>query len=148
MSTTPILFRILNPVMKTLLKSPFHKVVSGQIMILRFQGAKSGKAYSTPVSYSTNNGKVNVFTNANWWKNFSNGAAVKLRIQGQEMTGYAEAIRDDQEKITLSLQRHILAVPNDAKFYGVTMDENGQPNMEQVRAAVADIVMVQITIDA
>jgi len=147
MSTTPIMFRILNPIMKAILKSPFHKAVSGQIMIINFQGAKSGKEYSTPVSYSRENGTVNAFTHANWWKNFTNGAEVKLRLEGQNVSGYATAISADPERITTALYQHIVAVPNDARFYGVTLDAEGQPNMDQVKAAASDTAMVQIKLN-
>ena len=146
MSTTPILFQILNPIMKTILKSPFHKMMSGQIMILTFQGVKSGKTYTTPVSYSRENDNVTCFTHANWWKNFRNGADVKLRLQGQDLEGYAVAITDDLEQKIVGLQNHILAVPYDARFYGVTLDENSQPNMEQVIKAAGEAVMIQISL--
>ncbi len=147
MSSTSILFSILNPIMQLILRSPFHKMVSGQIMIISFKGAKSGKAYSTPVSYSRDNGNVYVFTHSKWWKNFRNGGEVKLRLAGQDVTGTATAISDDQERKTTALYQHIKAVPNDARFYGVTLDTDGQPDMEQVEKAAAEAVMIQITID-
>jgi hypothetical protein len=132
--------------MKAILKSPFHKAVSGQIMIVTFQGAKSGKIYATPVSYSREDGRVYCFTHARWWKNFTNGAEVKLRIQGQDLDGYAEAIADDPERIAAGLQKHLLAVPFDARYYGVTLDADGQPKIDQVRRAAAEAVMIQISL--
>ena len=146
MSSTPIFFRILNPMMKGILKSPFHKAVSSQIMIITFQGAKSGKTYTTPVSYSRDDGRVYCFTHARWWMNFTSGAAVKLRIQGQDLDGYAETVADDPERITAGLHKHLQAVPSDARYYNVTMDANGQPNMDQVRQAAAEAVMIQISL--
>ena len=146
MSTTPIMFRILNPIMKSILKSPFHKAVSGQIMIITFQGAKSGKQYSTPISYSRENNTVYAFTHAKWWKNFAQEAEVKLRIQGQDCKGRAEAIPDNQEQIAAGLHQHLLAVPNDARYYGVTFDVSGQPNTDQVKRAATEAVMIRITL--
>ena len=147
MSTTPMMFRILNPIMKTILKSPLHKVVSEQIMIITFLGAKSGKEYSTPVSYSREGDKVTCFTHAIWWKNFNTRADVKLRIQGQDLIGHAEAITDDPDRTTAGLARHILAVPFDAKYYGITFDSDGQPDMDQVKQGAAEAVMIQISLD-
>ena len=132
--------------MKTILKSPLHKIISGQIMIITFQGAKSGKTYATPVSYSTENNDVICFTHANWWLNFRDGANVNLRLQGQDVDGHAVAIKDDLDKKTEGLHKHILAVPYDAKFYGVEFDDNSQPNMEQVSKAAAEAVMVRISL--
>ena len=146
MSSTPMTFRILNPIMKSILKSPFHKMMSGQIMIITFQGAKSGKEYATPVSYSMENETVHCFTHATWWKNFTSKPEVKLRIQGQDFEGSAKAIKGDQERIAAGLEKQLKAVPFDANFYNVSMDEDGQPNKDDVKAAAAECVMVQISL--
>ena len=45
MSSTPLMFRILNPIMKSILRSPVHKVVSEKIMIITFKGIKSGRVF-------------------------------------------------------------------------------------------------------
>ena len=148
MSTTPMMFRMLNPVMKTILKSPLHKVVSGQIMIITFKGAKSGKEHATPVSYSRENNRVTVFTHVNWWKNFTECGEVKLRIQGQDYGGHTEVITDDLDQKAIGLKKHILAVPFDAKFYGVNLDENGHPDLKQVKQAASEAVMIQIMLKA
>ena len=42
----------LNCVMKFVLRSPLHGVVSKKIMLLTFTGRKSGKRYTIPVSYT------------------------------------------------------------------------------------------------
>ena len=73
MSSTPFVFRLLNPVMKGVLKSPIHAMVSEQIMIISFTGRKSGQSYSTPVSYYQENANVICFTHAGWWKNLVGG---------------------------------------------------------------------------
>ena len=82
MSSTPMFFRILNPVMKTILNSPLHRLVSDKIMVITFTGIKSGKEYSTPVSYFMDDGTAYCFTHGKWWKNLVAGANVKLKLKG------------------------------------------------------------------
>ena len=48
----------LNATMKFILKSPLHGMLSKTILVLTFTGQKSGKIYSTPVSYSRQDGEV------------------------------------------------------------------------------------------
>ena len=43
-----------NAGMRFILRSPLHGMVSKTITLISFTGRKSGKAYSTPVSYSQN----------------------------------------------------------------------------------------------
>ena len=45
------LYRVLNPVMKTVLRSPLHRMASKTIALLRFRGQASGREFVTPLSY-------------------------------------------------------------------------------------------------
>lgn len=148
MSSTPMFFRILNPIMKAMLKSPLHSSVSGRIMIITFKGRKSGKEYSTPVSYFKENGKVYCFTHGSWWRNIKDGAQVKVRILGKDHQGLAETVSEDAELKSTYLAKMLKAIPSDARYYGVTLDANGDPNIEEVNRAVADIVMIRTSLKA
>lgn len=148
MSSTPFLFRVLNPIMKAILGSPFHAMVSKQIMVITFNGKRSGKAYSTPVSYYRENGEVICFTHGSWWKNIGSGAEVMLKIAGRDLRGYAVAIADDVDLKAAYLQKMLKAVPFDAQFYKVKLDERGEPDEEDVRKGAEDAVMVRITVSS
>ena len=108
MSSTLFMFRVLNTIMKGMLRSPFHSVISNQILFITFTGRKSGQMYSTPVSYYQEDGTVYCFTHAGWWKNFDGGAEVHALIRGQELTGTAVSIRDDPEKMNFQSHQAIL----------------------------------------
>ncbi|UCD99525.1 MAG: nitroreductase family deazaflavin-dependent oxidoreductase [Chloroflexota bacterium] len=147
MSSTPFIFRLLNPVMKSVLKSPLHSLVSGQIMIITFNGRKSSKSYSTPVSYCQENETVYCFTHAGWWKNLVGSAKVRLLIRGQEHIGTAIPIREDREKKIVGLGKLLTAVPNDARFYNVAIDQQGNLDQNDLRRAVDNATMIEIRLD-
>lgn len=147
MSSTPLIFRVLNPVMMGLLRSPLHSIASGQIMILSFTGRKSGRAYATPVSYYQENHRVTCFTHAAWWKNLGGGAEVKLVIRRQEHTGIGNAINDDREKMIDGLRKLLSAVPNDARFYDVSADENGELDQDDLARAIEQATMIEIQLE-
>ena len=44
----PALF---NPFMKTVLRSPLHGMISRRLLLITFTGRKSGKVFTTPISY-------------------------------------------------------------------------------------------------
>ena len=79
----------LNPLIITILRSPLHPMMSKAIMLITFTGRKSGKRYTTPVSYSRQGETVYVFTHGTWWKNLRGGAPVSLRLRGQDRNGFA-----------------------------------------------------------
>lgn len=147
MSSTPFIFRLLNPIMKSVLKSPFHSMLSGQIMIISFAGRKTGQSYSTPVSYCQENGSVYCFTHAGWWKNLVGGAKVRLLIRGQEHVGTAVPICEDRERKTAGLGKLLTAVPFDARFYGVAMDKQGNLDQNDLERGADNATMIEVRLD-
>jgi hypothetical protein len=89
-----ILFKLLNPLMKFLLNSPFHQGMSKRVMVISFTGRKTGKRYSTPVAYVLEGEHVIVVTYSSWWKNFKEPAPVQMRIQGKNVSGTAVFVHD------------------------------------------------------
>ena len=129
MSEIPTIPPIVNRTMKFVLRSPMHGLVDKQILLITFTGRKSGKTYTTPVSYSQSGDQVVIFTHADWWKNLRGDAPVSVHIRGQELQGLAE---------------HLRKVRSDAKYYGVTFDADGNPRSEEVEKAAQAAVMIRI----
>lgn len=92
MSETPTIPSFVNQAMKLVLRSPLHGMVSKTVLLITFTGRKSGKIYSTPVSYSQTGDQVSIFTHAAWWKNLRSNTPVTLRIQGRRIRGLAELV--------------------------------------------------------
>ena len=46
-----IVVRYFNPIMRLVLGSRAHRMMSGQLMLLSFTGRRTGRSYTTPVSY-------------------------------------------------------------------------------------------------
>jgi len=130
--------------MKTWLRLPVHGVVSKTILLITFTGRKSGKTYTTPVSYSQYDDQVYIFTHAAWWRNLRSGTPVTLRIRGRELQGLAEPVAEDKQAVTAGLTAHLRKVPSDARYYGVTFDDYKNPRAEEVEKAAQTVVMIRI----
>jgi hypothetical protein len=87
-------YKVVNPVLKAVLRSPLHRLVSESLMALRFQGIKSGARYSIPVGYLQRGEKLFVFSHSAWSNNFRGGAPVWLRLRGKDIRGTARVIED------------------------------------------------------
>ncbi len=144
MSQAPSIPPVFNQAMKLVLRSPIHGLVSKSILLITFTGRKSGKSYTTPVSYSQQGDQVYVFTYHTWWKNLKNGAPVTLRLRGREFQGQAEPIAEDKQAVAAGLMAHLRKVPSDAGFYGVTFDDRKNPRAEQVEQAAQSVVMIRV----
>jgi deazaflavin-dependent oxidoreductase (nitroreductase family) len=144
MSQTPTVPPIVNRGMSLVLRSPLHAMVSKTVLLITFAGRKSGKTYTTPVSYSQYNDQVCIFTHADWWKNLCSRASVTLRIRGRELQGLAEPVAEDKQAVAAGLVEHLRKVQSDAGYYGVTFDKDGNPRAEEVEKAAQTVVMVRI----
>jgi deazaflavin-dependent oxidoreductase (nitroreductase family) len=144
MSETPTIPPFVNKTMKFILRSPMHGVVSKNVLLISFTGRKSGKTYTTPVDYSQDGDQVTIFTHASWWKNLRDEAPVTLRIRGRDLQGVAEPVAEDKAAVAAGLSAHLRKVPSDAKYYGVTLDAQGNPNAEEVEKAAQTAVMIRV----
>ncbi len=89
------MFRVLNPVLKALLGSPFHGLISHDLMVLSFTGRKSGKQYAVAVGYLQKDNRLYFSCLAGWWQNLP-GAPVMVRLRGQDRHGTAARIVDPE----------------------------------------------------
>ena len=104
-----------NPLVKTILCSPLHGLMSGNTLLLTFTGRKSGKQYSTPISYSLEDKTVTLITSRGygWWKNLQAATPVKARMQGREFCGTARVVTVDTPALVAEMQKVYRGIPAD-----------------------------------
>lgn len=139
------LFVVINPVMRTLLRSPLHFLWSRSLMLITFTGRKSGRRYTTPVRYVRLDGIVRCFTSSEnlWWRNLRGGAVVSLRIEGRERSYHATAIDDDPPRIRAALQHYLALFPQDAAYHGIRLNPDKSLLAEDLERATRDAVVVE-----
>lgn len=91
-------FTVINPVMKALLRSPLHGLVSDMLLLITFTGRKSGRDYTTPVGYEDVDGTLYITSQTDrvWWKNLRGGAEVSVTVRGEQREAHATVIEDDE----------------------------------------------------
>lgn len=99
-------YRIVNPAMKAALRSPLHGLLDRSLMILIFEGRKSGKRYQIPVGYLQENRRLYLFSHSAWANNFRGGAPVAMRLRGRLVRGTARVI-DDPALINKVIRRMV-----------------------------------------
>jgi F420H(2)-dependent quinone reductase len=65
---------VLNPVLRVLLRSPAHRLLSGSVLLLEYSGRRSGRRYGLPVMYAAAGDGFVVMAGQpagkTWWRNF------------------------------------------------------------------------------
>lgn len=121
------LYRVINPIMAALLCSPLHRVLSNSLMLLSFQGRKTGKRYRIPVGYVEQGNQLFLFSHSAWAKNFRGGAPVSLQFRGVARQGRATLTEDPA---TIANMVRLMVERNGEKMarrMGLLTDEPGPP---------------------
>jgi hypothetical protein len=81
-----------------LLRSPFHRLASGSLLLITYRGRTSGHRFTLPVMYAEREGTLTIFVGhperKRWWRNLSGGAEVEVRLRGRHLQGHAEVVED------------------------------------------------------
>ena len=87
-------YGVVNPAMTFILRSPLHGLLSKSLMLLMYDGRKSGKRYSIPVGYQQDGNRLTLFSHAKWAKNFAGGYPVAVRLRGEIRLATARLVTD------------------------------------------------------
>ena len=102
--------RGVNKVMVGLRDAPLvGKLVRKGITVASYTGRRSGRAFSTPVSYQRKGDVINIRVmmpdEKTWWRNFNGeGGPLTLELDGAEQTGHATSHRDDKGRVTVRVR--------------------------------------------
>src|SRR5438105_14269117 len=76
------LVRYFNPVARFLLATPLHSLMSSRVMLLRFSGGKTGRSYTTPVSYVRVGDSLLVPGGGAWWRSLEGTSQTQVCLRG------------------------------------------------------------------
>ncbi len=142
-----LLYAVLNPPMRALLRSPLHGIASGHLGLLSYRGRRSGRHFVTPLSY-LREGRVVRFLSSQqtrWWTNFSQEpTAVEIEIARATHAGQARLFKEDSEHFRDGVRRFLTALPRDAMVYGIRLDANRLPREEDLARASEHVILVEV----
>ena len=144
------IYKIANPFVKALLRSPLHGIASKNVALLHFRGRKSGREFVTPLSYVRENGTVCLLSahGTRWWMNLrEEGTPVSIEIARETLTGKARLWDGDSEALRERVRRYLTALPRDAKVYGIKLDESNRPVEESLAEVAPELVFVEVELD-
>lgn len=82
-----------------LLRSPVHRLLDGQLVLLEYRGRRSGRGQSVPVAYAREGDDLVVYAGRHetkqWWRNFSLPRSVHVRLRGASYAGMAQVVQTD-----------------------------------------------------
>jgi hypothetical protein len=98
--------RVVNPIVRAVLRSHLHPLLSGRLVLLRITGRRSGRTFELPVKYATDDAGLVVTVGAperkRWWRNVDGPTPVEVVLRGR--TAQAVAERDEADLPTVRVR--------------------------------------------
>jgi hypothetical protein len=138
------LFRVINPVVSLLLRSPLHSLLSDSLLLLTFTGRRSGDEYTTPVGYWVRDGELVVLTDSPWWRNLRGGQPVTVRLRGAVREGVATA-HPPLDVVAEYVETYAARNGWDGvRRLGVVLDGDRAPTRAELEAGLEGMVVVTV----
>ena len=130
------MLRVVNPVVRTLLKSRLHGVLSRDMMLLHVTGRRSGRVYVVPVGRHEHHGQLVASAGGAWRRNLVGGAALEVTLDGRRRRADGELVDDPEvvAEIFGDLLDHL--GPRRAIRVGLKVNVDRAPTTGELRAAL------------
>jgi deazaflavin-dependent oxidoreductase (nitroreductase family) len=77
-----------------LLRSRFHRALSGSVLLLTYRGHRTGATHTTPLNYARDGDSLLVLSprTHNWWRNLHEAQPVDVLLRGRRYHAIARAL--------------------------------------------------------
>jgi hypothetical protein len=144
------LARVVNPVIKVLLRSPLHRPFSRHLMVLAFRGRKTGKTYEVVVGRHELDGALLVptgTTGRRWRLNFRGRTSVEVTLEGRRQRGQGELLEEPDEVARVHQLLLARVGPKNARRLGLRVNVDREPTVEELKVPLANRGVVRIELE-
>jgi len=141
------IFKVMNPIMKGLLRSPLHRLLSGILMLLTYTGCKTGKQYTIPIGYFVwGQGELMSFSSARWWTNLRSSPPVRLLLKGRRVQAVPTVI-EEREAVIDTLEEFIKRLgPRAARRLPIGLPRDREPTRDDLLNVPQRIALIHFRI--
>jgi hypothetical protein len=122
-----------------LLRSPLHRIVDDELLLLHVRGRRSGRRYDIPVSYVDLGDAWVVLTQHGWRANLRGGAVVDVTHHGRRQA--RRAVLEEEPAAVAGVMSQIIEKvgPRAARRrIGLVIEDGHTPTTAQLTAAVRE----------
>lgn len=125
-----------NAIVKMVLTSPLHRMLSASTDIIRYTGRRTDRVITTPTQYAKCGDDIVIMVGRSaskqWWRNFSDERDLDVLVEGswRAMRGRAIVGADEPETVRPLLDAYL------ARFPRVAKSLDGQTKEERIKNAV------------
>lgn len=140
-----------NRMAMAVLRSPLHRTMSGSLMVLGYEGRRTGRRCELPLQYIPDGSGIAVWAgNAGektWWRNFTEPAEVDVVLRGRTRHGKGCVVDDPDTRrqlLTRYVERFPATTPSGRpRLFGARW----KPTGDELAEAAAEAVFVAVSLD-
>jgi hypothetical protein len=131
------ILRVVNPILRFVLRTPVMGAARKQLMVVSFTGRKTGRQYTIPLSAHWIDNNLYALTGAPWKHNFRGGAAAEVFHDGKTTSMHGELIEDPSVVADLSRRAaESYGVKGAQRRMGLKFRDQRIPTVEEFTEAV------------
>jgi hypothetical protein len=136
------------PLVAAILRSPLHPLLSFGLMLISFEGRKTGRRYTFPVGYQQSGATITVLASRarrkSWWRNFREPAPIEVLVRGQQLAGVGRALAGDSEEFREAVEATFRRLPRLAGQFGIAYERGSSLSAEQWQVVAREGAVVRI----
>ena len=136
------------PLVAAILRSPLHPLLSFGLMLISFEGRKTGRRYTFPVGYQQSGETITVLASRaqrkSWWRNFREPRPVEVLVRGKRLAGEGRVLAGDSEEFRDAVEATFRRLPRLAGQFGIAYERGQRISEEQWRTVVAEGAVVKV----
>jgi hypothetical protein len=134
----------MNPLIRGLLRSPLHRLLSGQLLLLGYTGRVSGRRYSIPIGYfAWDEGSILSFSGSRWWTNLRDSQPVSLTIKGVRQKAAPTVVDSLDARVELLGEFVLRYGPNFTGRLRMGLPSDRHPTPDELRMAAVKKMLIR-----
>lgn len=141
--------RRLKPLVVAILRSPLHGLLSKDLLLLTYVGARSGRRLVLPLSYVEIDGRPYLCTRSSlWWRNLRVTPGVELMLRGRRVAAVADVLDATSREALAGLRAFLTRNPRTGEMlYEVRTGADRRPLEADLEREVARSIVVRLDVD-
>jgi deazaflavin-dependent oxidoreductase (nitroreductase family) len=136
--------RLVNPVMRAVLRSPVHRALDKNLMLLTVTGRKTGRTYTLPVGrHESPEGTFVLSAGGSWRHNLHGGADVRVTLDGRERSAHA-VLEEDLDRAAEVFKT--MLDRSGPRALAVKVNVDRAPTVAEIRPVLADRGVAYLTL--
>jgi hypothetical protein len=142
-----VLLRAANPLVRAILRSRLHPLLSGTLLLVSHTGRRTGREYTFPVRYFAWDDGVVVFSSARWWRHLLGGEPVRLLLRGTSHEA-RPTVAYEQAQVAERLERFAARYgPRVARTLWVGLPRDRQATRAELERAARRTAVVEFRLE-